>query len=225
MADKKITQLTERVTTILGTDLLPLVGNTTTTPANFKVQVKNFLSQIQVDLPQTTTFAFGITANVTANATTANLAAGFFSIIANSSIGVTVQSRTGLIVRNTIQNGNSNVTGRMWGAHITLDPGNSNFVSSNTFGLVIEHTLDANVASARIVAPRAYLAIKEKAGSGNNTLYLLDVGAQGNTVSGDLANVNSSVVFTKANTSNGLTHKLKISVNGADYWVLCSNAV
>jgi|SRR5579872_3422906 len=225
MADKKISGLTEHLTPVFGIDLLPMVGNTTSTPQNFKVQVKNFLSQILIDFPQTTFSALKISANVTANSLAAILAAGELALVANSSVGVTVQDRVGLIVRNEIQNGNSNVTGRLWGAHVKLDPGNSNFVSANTFGLVIDHTLDANVASARIVAPRAYLAIKEKAGTGNTTLYLMDVGAQGNTVSNDLANVNSTVVFTKANTSNSFTHKLKITVNGTDYWILAANAV
>lgn len=45
MADKKITQLPERISTLVATDVIPLVGNTVTgTPTNYKIQVKNFLA-------------------------------------------------------------------------------------------------------------------------------------------------------------------------------------
>jgi hypothetical protein len=225
MADKKISQLTERITAVLGTDLLPIVGNVAATPTNLKVQVKNFLSNLAVDLPQTSVSTFKLTANVTANAVAAVLAAGEFVLQANSSAGYTVQDRVGLIIRNEIQNGNSNVTGRMWGLHVKLDTGNSNCVSSNTFGLVIEHTLDANVAAARLVSPRAFIAIKENAGAaGNTTLYLMSIGAQGANVSWDTANVNSSVIFSKANVVT-ITNKLKVHINGADWWIPVTAAV
>lgn len=217
MSDKKVTQLTEKVTAILGVDLIPVVANVATAPANFKVTVKNFLSGLLIDLPQTTFSALKITANVTANATAAVLAAAEFILQANSSMSFTSQDRVGLIVNNIIQNGNSNVTGRMWGMHVKLDTGNSNCVSANTYGLVVEHTLDANVAAARFVSPRAYLAIKEK-GPGNTTLYLMDVGAQGNTVSQNVSTGNSSVVFSLASNTT-ISHKLKVQVNGTDYWI------
>lgn len=224
MSDKKISQLTERIGAILGTDLVTLVGNTATSPTNLKVQVKNLLSGFAIDLPQTTVSAFKIAANVTANATAAVLAAGEFVLQANSSAGFTVQDRVGLIIRNEVQNGNSNVTGRLWGAHIKLDSGNSNCVAANTFGLVIEHTLDANVAAARLVSPRAFLAVKEFAGAaGNNTTYLLDIGAQGNVVTSNLSTGNASVLFSKASATT-TTHKLRVTINGTDYWLCLTTA-
>lgn len=222
MPDKKVSQQTERTTAILGTDLLPMVGNVASTPANYKVQVKNFLSQIEIDLPQTTFSMLKITGAVTANATAAALTAAEFALIANSSVGVTVQHRYGLKVSNIIQNGNSNVTGQMVGAYFSLDVGNSNIVAANTFGLVIEHTLNANVASSRTEAPRAYLAILEEAGSGAKTSYLLDIGALGKNVSSNLTASNSSVIFN-AHAYLAGTHALKISVNGQDLWLLASN--
>lgn len=70
MADKKITALNERLLPINGADLLLLVANTV--PAayatNYKVQVKNFLTNCQIALSSTqTSSAFKITANVVAN--------------------------------------------------------------------------------------------------------------------------------------------------------------
>lgn len=64
MPDKKITQLPGPATAaqIANTDVLPLVGNTATTPANYKAQVKDFLSA-----------AFGpVSLTMTANLTAGN---------------------------------------------------------------------------------------------------------------------------------------------------------
>jgi hypothetical protein len=223
MSDTKTSQLPERVTGVLGTDLLAMVGNTAGTPANLRVQVKNFLSGFAIDLPATSVSAHKLTANVTANATAATLVGGEYVLQANSSVNVTVRDRIGLIVRNQILNGNSNVTGQMWGAHVQLDLGNSNVTAANTFGLVIDHTI-ANTSWNRLVSPRAFVALKEQAGaSGNTTTYLLDVGAQGNTVSANLSSGNATVLFSKASTTTA-THKLRCTINGTDYWLMLTSA-
>src|ERR1043165_5068790 len=163
MADSKISQMPERVGAVLGTDLLPMVGNVGSTPANLRVQVYTFLSNLAVDFPQTTRSAFKLAANVAANAVAATLCAGEFILQSNAASGFTTRDRVGFIIGNTIAGANSNVTGMMWGAHVKLDPGTSNFVAANAFGMVIEHTI-ANTAQSRLVSPRAYLAIKENAG-------------------------------------------------------------
>lgn len=221
MPDKKVTQLTERVGAVLGVDLLPIVGNTASTPTNYRVQVKNFLSQLAVDLPTTTLSAFKLSANVGANALAATLAAGEFLLQANAASGFTVRDRVGLIVRNEIEGANSNVTGMMWGFHVKLDPGASNFAAANSFGLVVEHTI-ANTAQARLVKPRAYIAIKEQPGaSGNATSYLMDIGAQGNTVTANTT-ADANVIFSRT-ADKTCNRTLKLHVNGEDVWVLASN--
>lgn len=226
MADHKITQLVEKTTTILGIDLLPIVSDTLTTPENYKVQVKNFLKDISIDLPQTSRSALKLTALITADANTAGFAAAEFNLVANSSVDVTVQDRRGLIVRNLIQNGNSVVEGRMSAAEFTLDTGNSVTDAANTYGLIINHDLDANTANVRSVAPRAYIGILEYAGASApdnvKTTYLLDVGGQGKHVSEDTGNANPFVVISAVGASTP-SHVLKIAVNGVDYWVLASN--
>lgn len=222
MSDKKVTQLTERVTSVLGVDLMPIVGNTAGTPANLRVQVKNFLSGLAIDLPQTTFSAFKLTANVVANAVSATLVGGEVTLQANSAASFTVRDRVGLIVRNQILNGNSNVTGMMWGAHIALDTGNSNCAAANTFGLVVEHTI-ANTAWSRLVKPRAYFAVKEQAGAGGNTTsYLMDIGAQGALVSANTS-ADANVVFSRT-ADKTANRTLKLHVNGEDIWVLASNS-
>lgn len=224
MPDKKVSQQTEHISTVLGADLLPMVSNTAGTPINNKVQVKNFLSQISIDLPQTTFSALKITANITANANAAVLTAGEFAMVANSSIGAVIKDRYGLVVKNIIQNGTSNVIGQMAAAMFTLDTGNSNCVAANTYGLIINHALDANVAAARLVAPRAYIAVTEDAGTNAaaRTSYLMELGALSKSISADTANTNTSVIFSKTGDLVA-THTLKLRINGQDVWILASN--
>ena len=221
MADGKISGLTERVTAVLGTDLLSIVGNTAGTPVNLKCQVKNFLANVAVDFPATSWSALKLVANVAINATSATLAAGELALIANASSGFTVRDRIGLLVRNEIQNGNSNVTGMMAAAVFRLDTANSNAAVANTFGLVVEHTLNTSVASARTVSPRAFLALKDAPGSGNSTLFLMDVGAQGNVVSANTS-ADANVVFSRTSDKT-VNRTLKITVNGETLWLLASN--
>jgi len=222
MADKKISQLDERVTDVLGADILPLVGNTTTTPTNSRVQVKNLLGRLALELPQTSWSGIKLTAAVVANGISATLAAGEFAIVANSTSVYTVQSRYGLIVRNEIQNNTSNVTGQFAAALFKLDLANSNFAAANTFGVVIDHALDTGVAAGRRANPRAYLAIKEGApAAGRPTLYLFDIGAQGNVVSANTS-ADANVVFSRT-VDKVVNRTLKINVNGEDIWILASN--
>jgi hypothetical protein len=162
---------------------------------------------------------------VTANATAAVLAAAEFVLQANSSAGFTVQDRVGLIVRNEIQNGTLKRHGTHVGTPCQARHGKLQRRRSNTYGLVIDHTLDANVAAARLVSPRAFIALKEQAGAaGNTTLYLMEVGAQGNLVSANLSTGNASVLFTKAANATVPTHKLRVNVDGTDYWLCLTSA-
>jgi len=224
MPDKKITQQSEHVTPILGVDVLPIVANVAASPTNYKVQIKNFFSQVQIDLPATSFSAMKMTAFATANALTATQAAGEFNMLANSSIQVTAQDRYGIIGTNKIQNSNTTITGQFAAAFFTLDPGNSNVAAANTYGVIISHNLDANVAAARAVQPRAYLAIQENAGSNvaAKTKYFAELGAQSLSVSADTANTNTSVVFSKT-TDRVATHTIKCCINGMDVWLLASN--
>lgn len=224
MPDKKITQQTEHITPVLGVDVLPMVGNTATTPTNYKVQVKNFLSQIQIDLPATAFAAMNVTASVTANANAVAQAAGAFNMLANSSAQVNALDRFGVVGTNIIQNSNTSILGQIAAARFTLDISNANTVASNTFGVLIEVLTDNTYASARKVQPRAYIGIREDAGTNvaAMTQYLMDVGASGKLVSQDLANTNVSVIFSKTGDIVA-THTVKMRIDGQDVWLLASN--
>lgn len=223
MADKKTTQLNEQIVDFTGADLVAVVANTAGTPENRKVQIKNFLHWT-VDFPQTTFSLAKLTANVSANATAATLAAGEFILQANGSSSFTGRDRVGLIVRNTIGNGNSNITGQFAGLLVQIDTANSNCVSANTYGLVVDHTLNTNVAAGRLVAPYAFLALKDKPGSNvaAATTYLFDIGAQGNTVSAN-ATADANVMYSRS-VDKTANRTIKLRVNGEDIWVLASNS-
>lgn len=104
MADKKITALSERLVPIDGSDLLLLVANVVpaSAAANYKVQVKNFLANTQIQLPTTAVSALRITANVIANSTAVQSAGEFRLDAGNNSIGGT--KSYGLIINHTIAN-------------------------------------------------------------------------------------------------------------------------
>ena len=104
MSDKKITALSERLVPIIGEDLLVLVANVVpaSAAANYKVQVKNFLSNTQIQFPASESSAYRFTANVVVNST-AVLSAGEFRLDAgNNAIGGT--KTYGLILNHTIAN-------------------------------------------------------------------------------------------------------------------------
>jgi hypothetical protein len=221
MSDQKISSQPEHTTPVLGVDLMALVANTNTTPTNFRVQVKNFLSQIQISLPQTDFSAFKITASVTANANVHIQAAGEFVMIANSALGTIAETkdRYGLISRNIIQNGNSNVLGQCAAGMFELDTGNATTVSGNTYGVVVRHYANTR---PRFTAPQAFFGVFEDANTGLDTIYLMDVGAGTKHVSGLLANTDTDVIFSEVGSATA-SHTLKIRVNGEDLWLLASN--
>ncbi len=222
MADKKFTQFTEQIIDFTGSDLVPIVANTAGTPENRKVQIKNFLHWT-VDFPQTTFSLLKLTVNVAANGVSATLAAGEFILQANAASGFTSNNRVGLIVRNNIGNGNSNITGLMCGLLVAQDIANSNCVSANTYGVIVDLSTNTSVATARTVPPYAFLALKDRPGVGGApALYLMDIGAQGNVVSSNTSSANANVMFS-ITADKVATHALRVRVNGQDVWLLASN--
>lgn len=104
MADKKITGLSERLVPIIGDDLLLLVANVTpaSAAANYKVQVKNFLSNTQVEFASTGSAAYRFTANVVANSNVVQAATEVRLDAGNNSIAST--NAYGVIINHTIAN-------------------------------------------------------------------------------------------------------------------------
>jgi hypothetical protein len=221
MPDEKVSSQPEHTTPVLGTDLLPMVANTSTSPTNYRVQVKNFLSQVQINLPQTDYSALKITASLTANANTHTQAAGDFTLMANSALTTIAQgmNRYGVKGAYIDQTGKCAVLGQVAAGAFTLDTGNSATVGSNTFGVIVQHFANTK---PRFTAPQAFFGVFEDANTGQDTKYLMDIGGGGKTVSGVLANTDDSVIFSEVGSAHA-THTVKIRINGADVWLLGSN--
>lgn len=216
--DLKVTQLTPRVYPVDGTDLLMIVGNTSATPTNYRVQVHDFLSGLVTTFPTSTRSSLKIVANVSGNSPNAVLACAEFIAQVNSSISATQNSRIGVIGRSIVANTSSNTTGEIAGGKFVLDVANSAISAGNSFGIIIEHTINASVTSARTVAPQAYIGIREDAGLGAKTPYLFALGINGNTVSANVSNVDANCLLSKANTTT-TTVKVATLINGTVVWL------
>lgn len=107
MADKKVTTLAERSTVIEGTDLVMIVGNVATTATNYKVQVTNFLSKLQLNLPANSeTASLKVISGVVANSSVVQGAGEFQLNAGNTSIGGA--NTYGLVITHSVANLSSN---------------------------------------------------------------------------------------------------------------------
>lgn len=195
MADKKITELSS-LQAISQDDLFVVVDDPLGTP---------------------------ITKNITA--------AGLFSNVGFSQATNTTSAISALNVVTVA--GTANISNQVSGAKVSLVIGNSavtqlssGVVGNNgPYGLSIEHS--NTVGRTANAQPMAFVNFSESF-SGNtthSTKYLLDVGKNGNAnVTANLtANLDITALFGTANNLTA-THKLRIRVNGEDYWVLLANS-
>jgi hypothetical protein len=147
MADKKITALGERLVPIDGTDLLLLVANVVpaSQATNYKVQVKNFLSNCQIQLAgQANGSALRVTANVVANVNTSFVvAAGTFRLDTGNTTAIASKAY-GVIVDHTIVDGSYSR-----GAAPVAFIGLQETVGSNTTATTT-YLLDAGIEGANV---------------------------------------------------------------------------
>lgn len=162
-----------------------------------------------------------ITKNITAGALFAN-------------VGYTQSTNTSSLVpfKVTATAATANISSELVGSKFSLVLANNsitqlgNGVGNNgPYGISIEHSNTASRSAN--AAPMAFINFAESF-SGNtshSTKYLLDIGTNGNAnVTANLsANLDVTAVFGTANNLTA-THKLRIRVNGTDYWVLCANS-
>jgi hypothetical protein len=227
MADKKITELTE-LGTIAQEDLFVVVDNPTGTPITKKITSASLFSTINFTTSTTTKEFIPITATLVAAANTALansvLATAKFLTTANALSGNTPY-QYGIIARSSLTAPTANVKSEHAAGKFTVDVSNAASLIANTYGLIVEF---ANTG-VRTQNTQAFISFAERSqGVSNSTLYLIDVGQNGT------ANVTANLTTGSGNTNYMLinstavaaaTHKLKIRVNGADFWLLiASNA-
>ena len=229
MADKKITELTP-LTSLTPDDLFVVVDDPTGTPITKKIAAADiFANGISFVTSSTykgaTVLRSILTANVSANTATANtLIAGEFVTNATT---YSSNSEYQYAVRATsaLSGATANVTKQHATAKFILDVSNSATLMANTYVGVFQV---ANTG-VRVANVQSFVGFGDAAANSTTaqTKYLFDLGLGGSAnVSASAAGANVTTLLS--NTSNGgtvaATHKLRIQVNGTDYWVLLANS-
>lgn len=225
MADKKITELTQ-LTSLASGDLFVVVDDPTGTPITKKIAAGdifgNGISYItNATYPAAVVLRSVVTANTNANTASANtlIAAEF---VANA-LGTSANSEYQYAVRavSKLHEATSAVTKEHAAAKFVLDVSNSTSVLANTYVNILQI---AN-SGIRVANVQAFVGFGDQLGANANstcsTLYLFDIGLNGNANVSYSATANPDVMVSLSadSTSN---RKIKIRVNGVDYWLLAT---
>lgn len=224
MADKKITELTQ-LTNLKPGDLFVVVDSPAGTPITKKIAASDIFGNgvsyvTNATYPAAVVLRSVLTANVNANTASANtlIAAEFVT----NALGTSANSEYQYAVRaiSKLHEATSNVTKEHAVAKFVLDVSNAAALISNTHGLIIQ------VANTGARAANVTSFIRLENSTQNNTdaqtQYLFDA----NNVSASAAGANALTLLS--NTSNGgtvaATHKVRVRINGVDYWLLAANS-
>jgi len=223
LADKKITQLSE--SSSLAQDTLFVVVTTpSATPITKKITAANIFANVSFITSTTTPATAVIKATATANANTTSassiIAAGQFVTNALSTSANTPY-QYGIYASSMLNAAGSNVKTEHAAAKFVLDVSNAAALITNTYGSIIS----VSNTGTRAAQPQAFISLAESTSSTTlSTKYVLDVGQAG------LANVSANLSVASGNVDNILTrttasasHKLRIKVNGVDYFILLAN--
>lgn len=234
MADKKITQLTSLLATDLSpVDLLVIVDNGDI-PVTKNITVGNLFTGVKTSLTAATqnteTNVVSLRSVITSNialTSAATIRAAEFSV--NAITGSTNTAYQYAVVASSGLANTAKVTIEHAVAKFVLNLANTaSPMVTNTYGLLIEV---ANTSGSRTVNAQSFIALGDLTSNSTTaqTLYLVDVGKNGTAnVSanvGDGGATNVSVLFsnTALGSISDITHKLRIRVNGEDFYLLLSN--
>lgn len=228
MADKKITELTQ-LTSLTSDDLFVVVDDPSGTPITKKIAAAdlfgNGISYVTTNTYKGATVLRSVlTANVSANTSTANtLIAGEF--ITNATATSTDSYyQYAVRAKSALSGATANVTKEHATAKFILDVSNSAALIANTYVGVFQ----VSNTGVRVANVGAFVGFGDIANNTTaQTKYLFDIGL-GGTANVSASASGANVTTLLSNTSNGgtvaATHKLRVSINGADYWVLLANA-
>lgn len=229
MADKKITELSE-LDALSPEDLFVVVDDPTGTPVTKRMRANTVLSSFVYNVnAAATTEAVGFKATIVPNAVytgAATIRGAEFVVSANATAANT-KYQYGLVVQSILNGATANVITEHAAGKFVLNVSNAAALISNTYGLLVEvantGTRTANVRSFVTFADRAANSTTAQ------TLYLFDAGVNGSAnVSFSSTNSNSLVMVTASEyggtqANSTPTHKIKVSINGVNYWLLVSN--
>lgn len=234
MADKKITQLTSLLASdVSPIDLLVIVDNGDI-PVTKNITVGNLLTGVKASVTTATQntetnivpLRSVTTSNIVLTSVATLRAAEFITNAITGSSNTAYQYA--VVARSGLAN-TATVTREHAVAKLVLDLANTaSPLVVNTYGLLIEV---ANTSGPRTVNAQSFIALGDLASSSTTaqTLYFVDAGKNGTAnVSanvGDGGATNVSVMFSNVALSavSDITHKLRIRVNGEDYYLLLSN--
>lgn len=225
MADKKITELTE-LSTVAPEDLLVIVDNPTGTPITKKIRVGSMFSNLTHVTSTSAREALPVGATLVANANTgiasSLLTAARFVTKATTSSGNT-EFQYGLHVTSQLDGATANVKNEHASAKFILDVSNSASLSTNTFGAVV---LITNTGT-RVANTQAFIGFGDTSQTTTAaTKYAFDLGLNASanvTANLTTGSGNTSVMFINSTADAAATHKLKVRINGSDYWLLLSS--
>lgn len=233
MADKKITELTI-LSDIAQNDRLVIVDDPDGTPITKQITVSKFFGNVNFITDSTTRglslIKSQITANANADSATANTVVAGDFIVTSTAASSNTEYQYGLRVTSGLSTNTAKITKQHAAAKFILD------VSSNAAANVIANTysvvFQVSNTAGRNANVQAFIGIGDTAANSTTaqTLYLMDVGLNGTAnVSANVSvNSNSLVMLTTSQFSGSQanstpTHKIKVRINGADYWLLASN--
>lgn len=234
MADKKITELTE-LTEPSSDDLLLVIDNPSGTPITKKITVANFVGNVSYVTSTTVVSGIAVRSTMTSNAVASGsmvIAAGKFLTNATG-VSTATPYQYGLWAVNQMASASANVKIENAAAKFTLDVGNAGSLITNTYGIIVH--MANNASAARAVQPQAFISLAEDTSGSTSTKYLLDIGQNGlANVSANVsvANGNVTTVLSKVNatttyinsTASVITHKLRVRINGEDFFMLLANS-
>ncbi len=218
MANKRITDLTE-LALIAQEDLLLVVDNPAGTPINKKITVANLLGNVSYITSTTTPTGITHRAIITSNAV--QLSAGTIAaaeFIANATATATnTTHQYAVTATSRLGDAAANVKTEHATMKLTTDVGVAT-PSTNTYGLIVQF---ANTGGSRVANTRAFILMNEtSSASANTTKYLIEA----TNISANLTTGSGNTGFMLINsTSTGATHKLKVNLNGTDFWVVLSS--
>lgn len=231
MADKKITELSP-LTSLAAEDLFVVVDDPGGTPITKKTTAANVFSFVQSTLVGNavthtattlgnTVFQVLVTGggNVSSNVTT--LAAASFTVNANASSQNTL-TQYAVLAESKLSGATANATTEHAVAKFTLDVSNSATLTTNTY----VHLLYVANTGARVANVQAFIGFGDQSSNSTTaqTKYLFDVGLNGTAnVSVSSSGVTNATTLLSTSAATA-THKLRIRVNGTDYWLLAANA-
>ena len=227
MADKKITELTQ-LTSLASGDLFVVVDDPTGTPITKKITSSdifgNGISYVtNATYPAAVVLRSVLTANVNANTASANtlIAAEFVTNALGTSANTEFQYAVRAVSR--LDAATTKVTKEHAVAKFVLDVSNATSVLANSYVSV----LSVANSGVRVANVQAFVGFGDAASNSTSaqTLYLFDIGLNG------AANVSANVTTGAANSltlfsnsaATAATHKLRIKVNGTDYWLLATD--